>query len=47
MTGSDWRARAEALERELAEQIARAHDALAAAQDRSYWLDRWGSTSTR
>ena len=30
------------LEREHAEQIARAHDALAAAQDRSYWLDRWG-----
>ena len=35
------RARIEALEREHAEQIARAHDAVAAAQDRSYWLDRW------
>jgi hypothetical protein len=36
------RARLDALEREHAEQIARAHEALAAAQDRSYWLDRWG-----
>ncbi len=35
------RARLDALEREHAEQIARAHDAVAAAQDRSYWLDRW------
>ena len=35
------RARIEALEREHAEQIARAHDAVAAAQDRTYWLDRW------
>jgi hypothetical protein len=33
--------RLDRLEREHAEQIARAHDALAAAQDRSYWLDRW------
>ena len=24
-----------------AEELARAHEALAAAQDRSYWLDRW------
>jgi hypothetical protein len=32
----------EAIEREHVEQLARAHEALAAAQDRSYWLDRWG-----
>lgn len=32
----------EAIEREHVEQLARAHSALAAAQDRSYWLDRWG-----
>ena len=32
----------EAIEREHVEQLARAHAALAAAQDRSYWLDRWG-----
>lgn len=31
-----------AIEREHVEQLARAHDALAQAQDRSYWLDRWG-----
>lgn len=31
-----------AIEREHVEQLARAHDALARAQDRSYWLDRWG-----
>lgn len=31
-----------AIEREHVEQLARAHAALAAAQDRSYWLDRWG-----
>jgi hypothetical protein len=30
------------LERELAERTARANEAIAAAQDRSYWLDRWG-----
>lgn len=30
-----------ALERELTEQAARANAAVAAAQDRSYWLDRW------
>jgi len=35
------RARLDALEREHAEQIARAHEAVAAAQDRTYWLDRW------
>jgi hypothetical protein len=29
-------------ERAYAEQLARAHAALAEAQDRSYWLDRWG-----
>ena len=32
----------ETIEREHVEQLARAHAALAAAQDRSYWLDRWG-----
>ena len=31
-----------ALEAEHAEELARAHAALAAAQDRLYWLDRWG-----
>jgi hypothetical protein len=35
------RARIEELERELAERTARANAALAAAQDRSYWLDRF------
>jgi hypothetical protein len=30
------------LERELADRSARANAAIAAAQDRSYWLDRWG-----
>ncbi len=35
------RARLDGLEREHAEQIARAHDAIASAQERSYWLDRW------
>jgi hypothetical protein len=34
--------RLEALERERSEEIARANAALAAAQDRSYWLERWG-----
>ncbi|MEA2332389.1 MAG: hypothetical protein QOH58_2527 [Thermoleophilaceae bacterium] len=33
--------RVEALERERSEEIARANAAVAAAQDRSYWLDRW------
>jgi hypothetical protein len=36
----DWRARAEALEAELAERSARANEALAEAQRRTYWLDR-------
>ena len=35
------RARIDRLEREHAERIARANAALAAAQDKSYWLDRW------
>lgn len=30
------------LEAEHTDQVARAHAALAAAQDRLYWLDRWG-----
>lgn len=36
------RARVQALERENAELAARANAAIAAAQDRVYWLDRWG-----
>jgi SAM-dependent methyltransferase len=36
------RARVDALEREQHERAARANEALAAAQDRSYWLERWG-----
>jgi hypothetical protein len=32
----------ERLEREHAEELARLHAALAEAQDRSYWLERWG-----
>jgi hypothetical protein len=46
-TGQDERAEAERLrarlqqlERELAERTAKAEAAVAAAQDRSYWLDR-------
>lgn len=39
-TQADWRARALALEEELAERAALANEALAAAQDRTYWLDR-------
>jgi hypothetical protein len=35
------RRRVEQLERELAEQAARANAAVAAAEDRAYWLDRW------
>ena len=31
----------DALEREAHERAARANAALAAAQDRAYWLDRW------
>lgn len=34
------RARVQELERELAERTAKAEAAVAAAQDRSYWLDR-------
>jgi hypothetical protein len=30
------------LERELEERTQRANATIAAAQDRSYWLDRWG-----
>ena len=36
------RRRVAELEGELAERTARASAAVAAAQDRSYWLDRWG-----
>jgi len=36
------RTRVDDLEREHHERIARANEALAAAQDRSYWLERWG-----
>ena len=35
------RARVAQLERELAEQAARANAAVAAAEDRAYWLDRY------
>ena len=35
------RARVAALEHERAEQIAAANAAVAAAQERAYWLDRW------
>jgi putative SOS response-associated peptidase YedK len=35
------RARITALEAELAEVHARANAAIAAAQERAYWLDRW------
>ena len=35
------RERLDALEREASERTARANAALAAAQDKSYWLDRW------
>jgi predicted thioredoxin/glutaredoxin len=35
------RARLERLERERIEEAARANAAIAAAQDRAYWLDRW------
>jgi SAM-dependent methyltransferase len=42
-TGSEaLRSRLDALEREHHDRIARANEALAAAQDRSYWLERWG-----
>jgi hypothetical protein len=36
------RTRVEELERENAELAARANAAIATAQDRVYWLDRWG-----
>jgi hypothetical protein len=35
------RARVAVLERERVEQIAAANAAVAAAQERTYWLDRW------
>jgi len=35
------RARVADLERERAEQFAKAAAAIAAAQERAYWLDRW------
>jgi hypothetical protein len=35
------RARVAALEAERAEEMARAAAAVAAAQERAYWLDRW------
>lgn len=35
------RAQIARLEHELAEQARRANDAVAAAEDRAYWLDRW------
>jgi hypothetical protein len=34
-------ARLEALERERARELAGAMEAVAAAQERAYWLDRW------
>ena len=38
----EWlRARVVALEAERTEEIARAAAAVAAAQERAYWLDRW------
>jgi hypothetical protein len=39
---SELRSRVERLEAENAELAARANAAVAAAQDRVYWLDRWG-----
>jgi SAM-dependent methyltransferase len=36
------RERVDALERQRVEEAARMNAAVAAAQDRSYWLDRWG-----
>jgi hypothetical protein len=42
MSEEELRRRLEALERQHQEEIARANAALAAAQDKSYWLDRWG-----
>ena len=40
-SSKDSAERVAALERELTEQAARANAAVAAAQDKSYWLDRW------
>ena len=37
----ELRERIATLEAQLAEQAARANAAVAAAQDRAYWLDRW------
>ena len=37
----ELRGRVASLERERGEAIARANAAVAAAQDKSYWLDRW------
>jgi hypothetical protein len=42
MSEEETRRRLDALERERIDEIARANAALAAAQDKSYWLDRWG-----
>ena len=36
------RTRVAALERENADMAARANAAIAAAQEKAYWLDRWG-----
>jgi hypothetical protein len=36
------RARVAELERELADRTERANAAVAAAEDRLYWVDRWG-----
>lgn len=41
-TRDDTARRLAALEREQEARIAQAHAAAAAAQDRTYWLDRWG-----
>lgn len=38
---AELRARVGRLESELAEQAAAANRAIAAAQERAYWLDRW------
>jgi hypothetical protein len=35
------RAQVAALERELVDQAAKANEAVAVAQERTYWLDRW------
>ena len=41
------RARVAELEREVADRTARANAAVAAAQDRLYWLDRWHIDANR